>query len=354
MHGNASGLIVVTGEPVKNEPKEIEIDIVEKDPNDQQSWGFDPKSINIETGTTVTWRNTGAMTHTATAKDGTFDSGDIGPGKTYSYTFKKAGTYEYNCSPHPWMTGTIKVHEPGKDAPPAHHSGGSSSGSGSSSGGGSSSTGSSSGSSTSASGDEDAGPSTFDVSIVEPDAADPDSWGFDPSDLQVQVGDTVVWTNQGSTDHTVTAEGGAFDSGMIGPGDTFEYTFDEVGTFSYHCDPHPWMKGTVKVSEAPPPPGQGPSGAGSSGGSGSHSMDDMAGGDAATTASGDDVTSAAAETTSTEAALAAEQASSSIRDIPKTVASIASVVFVMSVAGAFILGRWWAQYMQSKGGAASA
>jgi fatty acid desaturase len=83
-------------------------------------------------------------------------------------------------------------------------------------------------------------------------------------------------------------------------------------------------------------------------------MDDMAEGDAATTASGDDGTSAAAETTSTEAALAAEQASSSIRDIPKTVASIASVVFVMSVAGAFILGRWWAQYMQSKGGAASA
>ncbi len=80
---------------------------------------------------------------------------------------------------------------------------------------------------------------------------------FGPSDLTVEVGTTVTWTNDDIIAHTVTsgesdgASGtpdGAFDSGNIDPGGTFEFTFDEPGTYSYYCTPHPWMRGTVTVT----------------------------------------------------------------------------------------------------------
>ena len=61
-------------------------------------------------------------------------------------------------------------------------------------------------------------------------------FAFDPGDLTVAVGDTVTWTNDDDTDHTVTADDDAFDSGDLGGGDTFEQTFDEAGEFAYHCD----------------------------------------------------------------------------------------------------------------------
>jgi plastocyanin len=47
--------------------------------------------------------------HTATATDRTFDSGILDPGKSYSYTFEKAGTFDYACLVHPQMKGTIVV-----------------------------------------------------------------------------------------------------------------------------------------------------------------------------------------------------------------------------------------------------
>jgi predicted lipoprotein with Yx(FWY)xxD motif/plastocyanin len=66
--------------------------------------------------------------------------------------------------------------------------------------------------------------------------------------LTVPVGTTVVWTNQDDMAHTVTATGGAFDSGNIDKGQTFSFTFTKAGAYDYTCTIHPSMKGTVTVT----------------------------------------------------------------------------------------------------------
>lgn len=93
--------------------------------------------------------------------------------------------------------------------------------------------------------------------VIPPNAFDPNAeFSYFPGDLTVQVGTTVTWTNQDSVVHTVTSgvsdgsvgqADGLFDSDLFGTGEQFSYTFDEVGTFSYFCTPHPWMTATVTV-----------------------------------------------------------------------------------------------------------
>jgi plastocyanin len=70
---------------------------------------------------------------------------------------------------------------------------------------------------------------------------------FQPSSLQVHVGTTVTWTNNDSTAHTVTSDTSSFNSGTLAPGGTFAFTFTQAGTFSYHCNIHPSMHGTITV-----------------------------------------------------------------------------------------------------------
>ena len=70
---------------------------------------FSPANLSITAGTTVTWTNNDAMTHTVTSDGGIFDSGNITSGKTYSQVFTKAGSYPYHCTIHAGMTGTITV-----------------------------------------------------------------------------------------------------------------------------------------------------------------------------------------------------------------------------------------------------
>ena len=76
-----------------------------------------------------------------------------------------------------------------------------------------------------------------------------------PFETTVPVGTTVTWINDDSAAHTVTsgtvADGpdGLFDSSIFMAGDTFEYTFDESGTYDYFCIVHPWMVGKVTVSD---------------------------------------------------------------------------------------------------------
>ena len=75
---------------------------------------FSPMSIRVRVGTTVTWKNTDPVNHTITADNSaasTPSSNDIAQGKSYSYTFTKAGTYTYHCFPHPYMHGTVEVTE---------------------------------------------------------------------------------------------------------------------------------------------------------------------------------------------------------------------------------------------------
>jgi plastocyanin len=67
-------------------------------------------------------------------------------------------------------------------------------------------------------------------------------------DITVPVGTTVVVRNDDSAPHTWTADDGAFDSGNIDGGGTFEFTFTEAGTFAFHCNVHPSMTGTITVT----------------------------------------------------------------------------------------------------------
>jgi plastocyanin len=73
---------------------------------------------------------------------------------------------------------------------------------------------------------------------------------FEPADVAIQPGDTVMWVNEGNTPHTVTSDDGRFDSEVLNPGESFMLTFPEAGTFSYHCEIHPSMTGSVSVGAA--------------------------------------------------------------------------------------------------------
>jgi plastocyanin len=72
-------------------------------------FSFDPGTITIAAGTTVTWTNNDTATHTVTADDGSFDSGNIATGQTFSMTFNTPGTFTYHCAIHPNMTASIVV-----------------------------------------------------------------------------------------------------------------------------------------------------------------------------------------------------------------------------------------------------
>ena len=91
---------------------------------------------------------------------------------------------------------------------------------------------------------------------------------FEPPEIEVTSGDSVVWTNEDeSVEHTITSgqpgdrgvpgldnakpdrPDGVFDGTVADAGDTFEFTFDEAGTFDYFCRVHPVMTGSVIVSD---------------------------------------------------------------------------------------------------------
>lgn len=73
-------------------------------------FSFKPDKLTVQTGDTVVFQNDDDATHNVTAD--AFKSGDVGGGKSWSYTFSKAGTYTYTCTYHPGMQGTITVKAP--------------------------------------------------------------------------------------------------------------------------------------------------------------------------------------------------------------------------------------------------
>lgn len=72
---------------------------------------------------------------------------------------------------------------------------------------------------------------------------------YQPDPVVVQAGGKVVWQNQDTAPHTATADDGSFDTGTIEKGKLGSETFKEAGTFTYFCEIHPTMKGTVEVVE---------------------------------------------------------------------------------------------------------
>ena len=97
-----------------------------------------------------------------------------------------------------------------------------------------------------------AGNATTSVSIVS-GASTLTTDAFSPNPIQVSVGSTVTWTNNDAQAHTVNSgnsptQSGLFDSPIMAPQATFEYTFTEAGEVPYFCILHPNMVGTVSVS----------------------------------------------------------------------------------------------------------
>lgn len=302
---------------------------------------FGPRELRVSAGDTVMWMNEGAMVHNVTSDNGTFSSGDLSPGSTFSYTFDTPGVYGYYCSfhgaPGSGMFGVVIVGEAKADVP--HHPGGGDPGQAPKP----------SGKTTVGMTFDSFTPTRLEVrtgeqvtwvnnspvahtvtwegsgrdATLQPGdrtarsfatagryyyfcsfhgAPRRDMWGvivvvgkggekpppvdppdeeeppppvegdanvsitddeFTPAEVGIEVGETVVWTNDGERAHTVTAEDGSFDSGFMGANAVFEQTFDEPGTYyyfcSYHGEPRSGMWGVVNVvappeEEEPDPP----------------------------------------------------------------------------------------------------
>jgi plastocyanin len=183
-------------------------------------FSFDPVSSTIDVGTTVTWTNTGDRPHTVTDRGGTFDTGPVSPGADASIPFSTPGRYFFFCRINPSkMNGTITVEVGGQAS-----------------------------------------------KVVRVQALDParegEELGFDPNDLEVQAGTAVVLANVGGKPHSLTADDGSFDTGIVNPGAqggrfagaNATIVPGKAGTFPFHCEVHPEvMKGVLTVTGQAPP-----------------------------------------------------------------------------------------------------
>jgi len=197
-------------------------------------FAFDPTTLTVGVGATVTWSNTGAAPHTVTATNGVYDSVLLLTGETYARTFLAAGTYNYLCTLHPQMTATVVVTGSGGAPPPPPDP------------------------EPPPPGDPGAPPAPPPGGIAIIDNA------FSPSSRTITTGTRLVWTNTGALPHTVTSAAGGFDSGVVLTGASYGHTFTQPGSFGYICTIHPEMTGTINVSGEPigePADGEGSTGA---------------------------------------------------------------------------------------------
>ena len=113
-----------TGES-EAEPAPAAIDTVETQPGSEEpapgetlersvkveivDFTYDPEPARVQTGGKVIWQNMDSAPHTATADDGSFDTGTLEQNKLKSESFKEPGTYAYFCEIHPDMRGTVEV-----------------------------------------------------------------------------------------------------------------------------------------------------------------------------------------------------------------------------------------------------
>jgi plastocyanin len=190
---------------------------------------YAPKELTVALGTTITWTNKGARPHTVTDRGGTFDSDPILPGATGQVTFGTPGTYHYFCRINPSkMNGLVTV----AGTPAA---------------------------------------TTNRIEALDP-ALPNESLRFSPGELTVQAGSTILFANVGGKPHTLTADNGSFDTGVVPPGpeggrfagSNATVVVKEPGAIPFHCEIHPAaMKGTLTVTgeaarAGPAPPSSAP------------------------------------------------------------------------------------------------
>jgi plastocyanin len=87
------------------------------------NFAFSPNSITIAPGDTVTWTNSDGTTHTVTGNNGSWGSGNLANGGTYTHQFNETGDFAYHCSIHSSMTGVVHVTSDGGTTPPPHNPG---------------------------------------------------------------------------------------------------------------------------------------------------------------------------------------------------------------------------------------
>ncbi len=188
---------------------------------------FNPRTLTVDAGTVVRWRNNDSREHTVTAGDRSFDSGLMQVGSTFVRTFTTPGTYAYLCLLHPDMTGTVAVRAVDGGAPPPPPA-------------------------------PTPTPRPTPAPTQPPGGVRIVDFAYSPASVDVVAGTTITWVNAGAALHTVTASDGAWDSGIIASGGTYQRRFGTAGTFPYLCALHPSMTGIVRVSPAgggtPPPP----------------------------------------------------------------------------------------------------
>ncbi|MDH3203633.1 MAG: plastocyanin/azurin family copper-binding protein, partial [Nitrosopumilus sp.] len=208
-----------------------------------------PYEVTIPVGTTVVWSNDDTAAHTVTSGifadgfDGLFDSRMFTSGSTYEFTFNDSGTYDYFCLVHPWMVGIIHVGESQMTYEVETVS------------------------------EAEVIPeiktntkvttSTVSTTEMSLSISIPNGAGisncetkddcFSPHDIAIPVGATVTWNNDDIAAHTVTSGNinagstGVFDSRLFTFGSTFEFTFNDSGTYDYFCNVHPSMVGIIHV-----------------------------------------------------------------------------------------------------------
>lgn len=77
-------------------------------------------------------------------------------------------------------------------------------------------------------------------------------FAYSPAKVTVKKGTTVTWTNQDSMRHDVNPDNPTEEfekSSLLAKGESYSVTFNTAGTYSYYCSPHPYMKGTITVTE---------------------------------------------------------------------------------------------------------
>ena len=96
--------------PAPSAEADAVVAIVERDPNNASTWGYEPADVTIPAGQKVIWEWKGQDQHSVTSDNGAFDSGvKQGAGQRWEFQFASPGEYPYSCTPHPFMYGTVHV-----------------------------------------------------------------------------------------------------------------------------------------------------------------------------------------------------------------------------------------------------
>jgi plastocyanin len=178
-------------------------------------FSISPAAMTVTAGATIGFVNNGIASHTATARDGSWDTGVVQPGASTHLTFATPGTFSFICSIHPQMKATLLVTGANGAAPPPE----------------------------AAPAAPVAVPTKVDVEVQ--------ATSFVPNTVKVAQGGTVTWTIVSRSPHRISADDNSFESTLISSGTTFSFRFDTPGTYTYRDGFTNDMAGVVTVIADP-------------------------------------------------------------------------------------------------------